>query len=77
MELLLKETAVTKERNGRVPKVFIKCGEDKVVTEEVANLMIEKSSPDEVKGMTHADHMVMFSNPVQLFSYLHEIANNY
>ena len=77
LKLLTKETAVTKERNGRVPKVFISCDQDKVITVDLQRLMIEKSSPNEVIEITGSDHMVMFSKSVELSSSILQIADKY
>ncbi|XP_058745243.1 methyl jasmonate esterase 1-like [Vicia villosa] len=78
VELLKKETAVTNDRNGRVPKVFIISKSDKLITEDFQKWIIERSGPfDEVKVIKDSDHMVMFSKPKNLSSILLEIAQKY
>ncbi|XP_028797809.1 salicylic acid-binding protein 2-like isoform X2 [Neltuma alba] len=77
-ELLRKETAVTGSRNGRVPKIFIKCENDDLITEDLQNWMIQRSLPfDDVKVIEGSDHMPMFSQPLKLTSHLLQIANMY
>jgi len=77
-KLLLKETRVTKERNGRVPKVFIISKEDNLLTEDFQMWMIENTRPYvEVKVIKDSDHMVMFSKPRKLTSHILKIAHKY
>lgn len=75
--VLREQTAVTRERNGSVWRVYIVCDEDKVIVEGLQRWMIEKNPVDEVKLISGSDHMVMFSKPVELCSHLQEIAENY
>ncbi|CAK8560002.1 unnamed protein product [Lathyrus sativus] len=71
VELLKKETAVTNDRNGRVPKIFIISKSDDLVTEDFQKWMIETSGPfAEVNVIEDSDHMVMFSKPNMLTSIL-------
>ncbi|KAK7286957.1 hypothetical protein RJT34_22334 [Clitoria ternatea] len=77
-EKLLKETRVTNDKNGRVPKVFIISKEDNLMTEDSQIWMIERTGPyDEVKVIKNSDHMLMFSNPQELSSLLLHIAGKY
>ncbi|KAK7350488.1 hypothetical protein VNO77_09177 [Canavalia gladiata] len=78
VELLLKETTVTNNKNGRVPKVYIISKRDNLMTEDLQIWMIERTGPfNEVKVIKHSDHMVMFSQPKKLSSHLLQIAHNY
>ncbi|CAI8606733.1 unnamed protein product [Vicia faba] len=75
-DLLLKETAVTYDRNGRVPKVFIIGKKDKLVSEDFQRWIIERSGPyAEVRVIRNADHMVIVSKPRTLTSLLLRIAS--
>ncbi|XP_027337159.1 probable esterase PIR7A [Abrus precatorius] len=75
-ELLLKETTVTKNKNGRVSKVFIISTGDNLITKDFQLWMIERTGPfAEVKEIKGSDHMVMFSKPEKLTSQLLDFAN--
>ncbi|XP_027337810.1 salicylic acid-binding protein 2-like [Abrus precatorius] len=75
VELLLRETFVTKQRNGRVPKVFIMNKSDKLVKEDIQRWVIERTAPyAEVMEIKGSDHMVMLSKPKKLSSHLLNIA---
>ncbi|KAL2319815.1 hypothetical protein Fmac_028784 [Flemingia macrophylla] len=78
VKLLAKQTAVTKNRNGRVYKVFIISGKDNLLTEDIQRWTIESTGPyAEVKVIKHSDHMVMFSKPNELSYELMKIAYKY
>ncbi|CAI8606736.1 unnamed protein product [Vicia faba] len=78
VELLKKETAVTNDRNGRVPKIFVISKSDNLITEDFQKWIIERSGPfAEVKVINDSDHMVMFSKPQNLTSILIKIAHKY
>ncbi|KAF7809788.1 salicylic acid-binding protein 2-like [Senna tora] len=77
LELLLKETAVTEQRHGRVPRVYIDCDRDNLKNEDAQRWMIEINPPLEVKVIAGSDHMPMFSKPLELCSYLLEFADRY
>ena len=77
-ELFLKETKVSMEKNGKVPKIFIICKEDNLIKEDSQRWIIEKSGPFvEVNEINDSDHMVMFSKPKELSSLLQQIADKY
>lgn len=76
-ELVTKQVKLTKERYGSVPRVFIVCDQDYIIEESFQRWMIERNPPHEVKVVNGTDHMVMFSKPLKLFSYLGEIAEKY
>lgn len=44
-ELFLKDTTITKDKNGRVPKVFIISKEDNLLTRDSQMWMIERTGP--------------------------------
>lgn len=66
----------TKERYGSVPKVYIKCTKDKILTEDFQQWMINRASVTEVIEID-SDHMVMLSKPRELFDCLLEVAEKY
>ncbi|KAM7507000.1 hypothetical protein LguiA_017453 [Lonicera macranthoides] len=66
----IEEVAVSKEKYGSVHRVFIKSGVDKGIVPPLQKYMIENNPPDEVKEISDSDHMVMFSKPNELCSYL-------
>lgn len=76
-ELLRENTRVTRDKYGTVAKVYIVCEQDKILKHDFQLSMIERNQPTDVKVISTADHMPMFSKPQELFSYLHEIANTY
>ncbi|XP_039122693.1 salicylic acid-binding protein 2-like [Dioscorea cayenensis subsp. rotundata] len=66
----------TKERYGSVPKVYIKCTKDKILTENFQQWMINRASVTEVIEID-SDHMVMLSKPRELFDCLLEVTEKY
>ncbi|XP_004514191.1 methyl jasmonate esterase 1-like isoform X1 [Cicer arietinum] len=77
-ETFNKETTMSMENNGSVPKVYIISNGDNLLTSDSQMWMVERSGPFvEVKVIMDSDHMVMFSKPNQLTSLLLEIANKY
>ncbi|PON54024.1 Methyl esterase [Parasponia andersonii] len=76
-ELVTKQLKLTKERYGSVRRVFIVCDQDYAIRESVQRWMIERNPPHEVKVINGTDHMVMFTQPLKLFSFLGEIAEKY
>ncbi|KEH17957.1 alpha/beta fold hydrolase [Medicago truncatula] len=78
VELLLKETTVTNDRNGRVPKFFIISKSDNLITEDFQMWMIKRSGPfEKVEVIEDSDHMVMLSKPKKLSSTLLKIVQKY
>ncbi|KAG5037469.1 hypothetical protein AAZX31_07G111900 [Glycine max] len=78
VKLLMKQTAVTKYKNGRVSKVFIISEKDNLHTEDFQRWVIESTGPyAEVKVIKDSDHMVMFSKPKKLSFELLKIAYKY
>lgn len=76
-EDMSKELILSQENYGSVNRAFIICNEDKVVTREIQEWMIEMNPTDEVKEIEGSDHMVMMSKPVELFVHLLHIAEKY
>lgn len=76
-EDMSKELILSQENYGSVNRAFIICNEDKVVTREIQERMIEMNPTDEVKEIEGSDHMVMMSKPVELFVHLLHIAEKY
>lgn len=76
-EDMSKELILSQNNYGSVNRVFIISNEDKVVTREIQEWMIEMNPTDEVKEIEGSDHMVMMSKPVELFVHLLHIAEKY
>ncbi|RZC45269.1 hypothetical protein C5167_038228 [Papaver somniferum] len=74
MKDMLKEIAMTKQKYGSVKRVYIISEQDKAISKDFQRSIIEKDPTDEVKEITGSDHMVMISQPQQLFVCLQEIA---
>ncbi|KAK6128664.1 hypothetical protein DH2020_037595 [Rehmannia glutinosa] len=55
-----KETALTKENYGSVPRVYIVCDEDNLM-KDMQRWLIDNNPPDEVKVINGSDHMAMMS----------------
>ncbi|GMN29881.1 hypothetical protein TIFTF001_002593 [Ficus carica] len=75
--LVLKQTKLTKGKNGSVHRVFIVCDQDLAIDDGLQRWMIERNPPTEVNVINGIDHMVMFTRPLKLFSYLGQIAEKY
>ncbi|CAA3020443.1 Hypothetical predicted protein [Olea europaea subsp. europaea] len=67
---LEKEIALLEENYGSVPHVYLICENDIVTHQRFQNC-------DEVKMISGADHMAMFSKPKELCFFLQEIAEKY
>ncbi|XP_020207973.1 salicylic acid-binding protein 2 [Cajanus cajan] len=75
VKLLTEQTAVTKNKNGRVSKVYIISEKDNLKTEDIQRWIIESTGPYvEVILIKDSDHMVLFSKPEKLSSELLKIA---
>ncbi|KAL9303548.1 hypothetical protein ACSQ67_020811 [Phaseolus vulgaris] len=78
VKLLTEETAVSKNMNGRVSKVFIIAGKDNLMTEDFQRWIIQNTGPyADVKKIKNSDHMAMFSQPKELSLKLLKIAYKY
>ncbi|XP_060174414.1 methyl jasmonate esterase 1-like isoform X1 [Lycium barbarum] len=76
-EDMSKELKLSHKNYGSVSRVFILSNEDKVVTRDLQEWMIERNPPDEVEVIEGSDHMVMMSKPVELFVHFLHIAKKY
>ncbi|CAK9166421.1 unnamed protein product, partial [Ilex paraguariensis] len=72
----VRDTTFTKENYGSVHRIFIVCSQDQAITKDIQMWMIKNNPPDEVKTI-NTDHMVVFSEPVDLSANLQEIADKY
>ncbi|CAI9752822.1 unnamed protein product [Fraxinus pennsylvanica] len=72
----LKELSLSKENYGLVRRVYLICENDNVLKQGFQRWMIENNPSDEVKMISGADHMAMFSKPQELCFCLQEIAEN-
>ncbi|MCD7457987.1 hypothetical protein HAX54_036734 [Datura stramonium] len=75
LEDISKVMVLSSKRYGSVRRVFIVAAEDKQLKKEFQQWMIERNPPDEVEEIPGADHMVMMSRPVQLFTLLLRIVH--
>ncbi|CAL1380521.1 unnamed protein product [Linum trigynum] len=71
------EIPLTRDRYGSVPRVYVICEADEIVKPDLQRWMIENNPTDEVKSISGADHMPMFSKPHELCSYLLELASKF
>lgn len=72
-----KETYWTKGNYGSIPRIYVVCDQDNLMTEDMQRWLIDKNPPDDVKVIKGSDHMVMMSKPHDLCSCLLEIGNKY
>uniref|UniRef100_A0A0E0JK24 AB hydrolase-1 domain-containing protein n=1 Tax=Oryza punctata TaxID=4537 RepID=A0A0E0JK24_ORYPU len=64
-------------RYGAVRKVYVVCGQDQAIVEAYQRRMIAGCPVEEVREIAGADHMAMFSAPVELAGHLADVANTY
>ncbi|KAM3377119.1 methyl jasmonate esterase 1 [Capsicum galapagoense] len=69
-EDISKEMVLSRKKYGSVRRVFIGAAEDKILTKELQQYMIEKNPPDEMEEILGSDHMAMMSKPLQFFTLL-------
>ncbi|KAI4314924.1 hypothetical protein L6164_027784 [Bauhinia variegata] len=77
VQVVEKETAVTRDNYGSVARVFIVCEQDNAIEQDFQRWMIQENPPNEVKVIAESDHMPMFSKPQELCSILQQIADAY
>ncbi|CAN1288726.1 Methyl jasmonate esterase 1 [Linum perenne] len=70
-----KDTVVTKEKYGTVPRAFVVCDDEEDGTFQW--WQIENNPPDEHVVIQGSDHMVMFSKPGPFSSYLLQLGEKY
>ncbi|KAL1821628.1 hypothetical protein ACET3Z_016497 [Daucus carota] len=73
-DLSQKEAELTDRNYGSTRRVYIVCKEDLIITEETQKASIANYPPQDVKEISGADHMVMFSKPQELASVLQAVA---
>lgn len=74
---LAKEGVVSKENYGSVRRVYVICDLDNVLKQSFQEWMIKNNPVHEVKIISGADHMPMFSKSHELCDYLHYFAQKY
>ncbi|KAL3640258.1 hypothetical protein CASFOL_015226 [Castilleja foliolosa] len=72
-----KETALTRENYGSVPRAYVVCEQDNCMKEEMQRWLIHNNPPNEVKVIKGSDHMAMMSKPNDLCLFLLEIGGKY
>ncbi|KAK8587581.1 hypothetical protein V6N13_086561 [Hibiscus sabdariffa] len=77
MKDLSKESLLTKEKFGSIDRVYIVCEDDLLIKESLQKWYIENSPTVDVKSIAGADHMPMFSKPLELCNCLQQVAAKY
>lgn len=72
-----KESLLSPERYGKVKRCYVITEGDAVMEEEFQRYNIGKSPPDDVIFIPGAAHMVQLTKPLELCSYLLELAEKY
>lgn len=73
-DLSLQEAELTDKNYGSTRRVYIVSQGDLIITEEIQKAIICNYPPQDVKEISGADHMVMFSKPPELASLLQAVA---
>ncbi|XP_031482985.1 salicylic acid-binding protein 2-like [Nymphaea colorata] len=76
-EDLSSQDFVSEENYGRTTRAYIVCKDDQIIKESFQRWMIEMSPVDEVVEIEGADHMAMFSKPLDICHHLLQIAKNH
>ncbi|OAY33842.1 methylesterase 10 [Manihot esculenta] len=77
MDDLGKDSLLTEAKFGCVRRVYVECEGDVVMKEGFQKWLIANSPPEEVKVISEAAHMVMFSKPEEFSQILQDIAEKY
>lgn len=77
MDDLGKDSLLTEAKFGYVRRVYVECEGDVVMKEGFQKWLIANSPPEEVKVISEAAHMVMFSKPEEFSQILQDIAEKY
>ncbi|XP_057964839.1 methyl jasmonate esterase 1-like [Malania oleifera] len=72
-----RELVLSTENYGSVRRVYIISNEDNNEKPNFQRWMVMKNPPDEVKIIADSDHMVMISQPIELYVHLQNIAKKY
>lgn len=67
----------TEEGYGSITRVYIVCKEDKGLIEDIQRWIIDNFPVNVVMEIEDADHMLMFSKPLELCDRLLKIADKY
>ncbi|CAN1288724.1 Methyl jasmonate esterase 1 [Linum perenne] len=76
-EQAAKDTRVTKERYGTIPRVFVLCDADHPHKGPFQWWQVKNNPPNEYVEIEGSDHMVMFSKPGPLSEYLIKVGQKY
>ncbi|PNT36542.1 hypothetical protein POPTR_005G133900v4 [Populus trichocarpa] len=76
VESLSKANKFTEDRYGSVPRVYIVCTEDILLSPSLQRFMIEQNEVKEVMEIP-ADHMAVFSKPKELSQCILELAQKH
>ncbi|XP_021731702.1 salicylic acid-binding protein 2-like [Chenopodium quinoa] len=77
MQDMSEVIVLTDQKYGSVPRVYIISEEDKITDKEVERWMLKKNPPNRVEKIKGSDHMVMVSQPLQLWVHLQSIAADF
>ena len=71
------ELVLSGEKYGSVNRVYIVSEKDIVVNKDVEQWMLNKNQPRDVMKIIGSDHMVMLSEPLELWTRLQIIVEKY
>ncbi|WVZ70106.1 hypothetical protein U9M48_018800 [Paspalum notatum var. saurae] len=74
---LQSQPPFSEARYGEVSKVYVVCEQDQIIPEAYQRTMVAGCPVTEVREISSADHMAMFSTPVELARHLADVANKY
>uniref|UniRef100_A0A803LNW1 AB hydrolase-1 domain-containing protein n=1 Tax=Chenopodium quinoa TaxID=63459 RepID=A0A803LNW1_CHEQI len=77
MQDMSEVIVLTDQKYGSVPRVYIISEEDRIMDKEVERWMLKKNPPNRVEKIRGSDHMVMVSQPLQLWAHLQSIAADF
>lgn len=77
MQDLSEVLVLSNEKYGSVPRIYIISEKDRVTDKEVERWMLKKNPPNRVEKIRGSDHMVMVSQPMQLWAHLQNIAADF
>ena len=76
VESLSEANKLTDDRYGSVPRVYIVCTEDILLSPSIQRFMIEQNEVKEVMEIP-ADHMAVFSKPKELSQCILELSQKH
>lgn len=78
IENLAKAKKFTDGNYGSVKKVYVICSEDRTIPKQLQKWMIQNNNGiQNVMEIDGADHMAMFSKPLQVLQCLLQVAQSY